>query len=165
MTELFSVRIETNRADPALEAFVRAETILRFFYPAGLVSHGIARDGEQTALQLKDGLFIFGGKLKNGFVLFRVYGHGTDLVQFSLNNEGLRAINIAGTSEPRDSHLTRTTIAGCTDYSKAREADRKFRGLAPAIVNWLGTSIFQDELQPFPQDVASVVNEIAEQIK
>jgi len=163
MTELFSVRIDTNRAEPTREAFVRAGTMLGFFYPAGLVSHGIARSGEEKALQLQDRFMILGGKLENGYIFFRIHLDGTDWVQFSLNNDGLMAVNTAGTFELRESHLSRTMIAG-TDLH-GFEVDRKFRELAPDIVNWLGTSIFQDKLQPFPQKVSSVVNEIAEQIK
>lgn len=163
MTELFWVRIETNRADPNVEAYVRAETMLGFFYPAGLVGRGIARMGEQRGLQLKDGSVIFGGKSESGNIFFRVFRDGTDVVQFSVNNDGLRALNIADTPGYKKSYITRTMFAGAETFDLG--LDGKFKELAQNVVNWLGASIFLDKLQPIPEETTSSLRQITKALK
>ncbi|OGM15682.1 hypothetical protein A2V56_02110 [Candidatus Woesebacteria bacterium RBG_19FT_COMBO_42_9] len=159
MRELSQVRQETNRADPIEEACVRAEAMLHFFYPAELLAPSLSYFEEQKkakAIQLKDGTRIVGIERVSD-IIFSVWGQANELMMFSLDSYGTLSLRL----REGDNYIPDLPAKISKISSAPSEIRRKFKALAPDVVNWLGLSIFKDELQPIPEEIISSLKQVA----
>jgi hypothetical protein len=161
--ELDRVKLETNRGEPVVEAFARAQALLQVFYPAGLVGRGLNNPTEPKALMLKDGTFVFAGSDEHS-LYFRIRLDGDNFLAFELDGEGLVLVT---TGRPEGYFIRRSDFSTEDPVSFARKWERKqaFEKLSADLVQWLGMCIFGDEFQPLPQKVESSLKEFLNQGK
>lgn len=142
--------------DKPASAFVRAYLLFGIGLP--VLKDG-SPDFDEHSIILEDRTEVRIGVVlgKGEMVSVGVSKDGSEIVGFSLNSEGLYAINTG------ESYVTRTSFLG-TEFEDSG-VDEDFKGLSLPVVNWLGVSIFSEKLQPFPEDVTSAIQKIASLIK
>ena len=143
---------EVSERDRAYSAFNRAHAL---FGVGESIEEEEKSDKKERRIVLKDGVEIRIVEVLGRGEMFSVgvSKEGSDIVGFSLNTEGLYAINTG------ESYVTRTSFLGTRFEDSGMDED--FKDLSLPVVNWLGVSIFSEKLQPFPEEAASRIKEIA----